>query len=60
MVSCRTKVVGATEVNWDSMPPPVSHWRGEVGGYEVMLVLMLLYPDPNVSRSLATYVDGGR
>ena len=59
MVSRKKTVVGATDFNWDSMPPSVSHLRGEVGGFEVMLELMLMYPVLDVSYPLATYADGG-
>ena len=53
-------IVGATDFNWDSMPPPVSHLTGEIGGFEVMLELMLLYPNLELSCPLATYADGDR
>ena len=38
------------------MSPSVSHLRGEAGGFEVMLELMLLYPGLDVSCPLATYL----
>ncbi|CAN0515678.1 unnamed protein product [Laminaria digitata] len=42
------------------MPPSVSHLRGEAGGFEVILELMLLYPSLGVSCPHATYADGNR
>jgi hypothetical protein len=60
VVSRKKTVVGATDFNWDSMPPSVSHLRGEIGGFEVMLELMLVYPNLELSCPLATYADGDR
>lgn len=53
-------VVGASTFNCDSMPLSVSHLRGEVGGFEVMLEVMLVYPNLNISCPLGTYVCGRR
>ena len=60
VISRKKTVVGATNFNWDSMPPSVSHLRGEIGGFEVMLELMLVYPNLELSCPLATYADGER
>lgn len=43
MISSKKKVVRGTEFNWDTTRPSVSHFRGEVGGFELMLELMLMY-----------------
>ena len=60
VVSRKKTMVGASEFDWDSMPPSVSHLRGEAGVFEVFLELMLLYPSLNVSCPLATYADGNK
>ena len=61
VVSRKKTVVGASAFNWESMPPSVAHQvTGEVGGFEVMLELMLLYPNLESSSPLATYADGNR
>ena len=53
-------VIGVSDFGWDSIPPSVSHLKGEAGGFEVMLELMLLYPSLGLSCPLATYADGDR
>ena len=56
-------MIGASDFNWDSMPPPVSYLKGEAGGVvflEVMLELMMLYPSLDLGCPLATYADGDR
>lgn len=37
-------MVGASDCNWDTMPPSLSHLRDQAGSSEVMLELMQQYP----------------
>ena len=63
VVSSEKTVVGASGFNWNSMPPSISILKGEAGGSEVMLELMMLYPSLGVRSPLATYAtyaDGNR
>ena len=47
-------------ISTDSMSPSVSPLKGEAGGFEAMLELMLLYPSLDLSCPLAKYADGDR
>ena len=60
VVSSEKTVVGASGSNWNSMPPSISILKGEAGGSEVMLELMMLYPSLGVLHTLHTQmgIDG--
>ena len=58
VVSRKQTMVGGSGLNLNSMPPCFSTLKGEAGGGEVMLDLMMLYPRLDVGSPLSTYADG--
>lgn len=60
VVSRKQTVVGPTSFKWDRNPPFVKLSKGERGGFEVMLELVLVCRNLNLTCSLATYADQER
>lgn len=51
LVARKKEVIGASYFNWESIPQSVSLLKGEAGGFEVMLEVMLLPSDLDVRSS---------